>query len=93
MVRLFKLIELPSFNIQRGELALDKKKFEKLLGIAVTTSVSFLLYTKTGIQPIIESLIDKTLFSIPILGAIFQIDYIKIGLIAALLYYLKDIVD
>ena len=93
MVRILNIIELPSFNIQKSELIINRKKIEKLLGIAVTASASFLLYTKTGIQPAVESFIEKTLFNLPVIGPIFQIDYINIGIIAAVLFYIKDIID
>ena len=93
MVRILNIIELPSFNIQRGELALNRKKLERLLGIAVVSSATFLIYIKSEIQPTIEAFIEKTLFSIPFLGPIFQIDYIKVGLVAALIFYIKDVID
>lgn len=84
-----RLIEFPKFKINGSEYAIDKRKGQKLLGVGLTTVVLWAIYTKTGIEAIIENFF----MSIPIISFIMQYDIFKVFVIAVVLYYIRDLLD
>ena len=87
--RTLNLIKFPRFKIGNREYAIDKQKGQKILGVGLTTVVLWAIYTKTGI----ETLIENFFMNIPVFSFIFQYDIFKIFFISMTLYYIKDLFD
>ncbi len=88
-MKIFKIIELPKFKIEKNEYVINKQRLCKFAGIGLSSVVGYLLYTKTGFDDFFENI----LFSIPILKDLLQFTLVKVFLISIVLYYIKNIID
>lgn len=83
---------IPKLNITKKEVRdriFTKKGWEENIAVFAIASLSYLLYTKSGIRPAVENFF----LSIPILNTLLEIDFIKVGIITMALFIIKDVFD